>query len=275
LKCINTSEKAIIFSEVLYMKRSKNKYIGIFSCFVLAAVFAVTLSVKAPKTDDEAKNETAQNTQEDMSLVSQEDYSQVSLNKNAPDKSSVKEETKTQPKQQETTTETKTETETNSDVKQQEEQKGTYEYDEAEETVLSDDELVFAVPVSGEITMDYSKDKLVYDATLDQYRTNESICYAAEEGTVVGAAAQGTVESITKDKKSGTSVTIFHGDGWRTTYSQLSDDVAVAQGDIVEKGQTIGYVGTPGTYSAALGSHLEFKMTLDGNSVDPKTALVE
>ena len=34
------------------MKNSKNKYIALFSCFVLAAVFAVGLSVKTnPKTD--------------------------------------------------------------------------------------------------------------------------------------------------------------------------------------------------------------------------------
>ncbi len=249
------------------MKKSRNKYIGIFSCFVLAAVFAVTISVNTSEKDAKNNNEIAQ-VQEEENLASiEEEVSPVIISKNASEKEEEdKEAVKEEPK---------TEKEETADTEEKTTEDYTYEYDESKETVLSEDSLTFAVPVSGTIAMDYSKDKLVYDATLDQYRTNESICYSAAEGTVVGAAAQGTVESITTDRQNGTSVTVFHGDGWRTTYSQLSEDVAVAQGDIIEKGQTIGYVGAPSSYSAALGSHLEFTMTLDGNTVDPKTALVE
>ena len=233
---------------------------------MLAAVFAVTISVNTSEKDAKNNGEIAQVQEEENYAAIEEDVSPVIISKNASEKEEVNKETvKEEPKTEEKASDT--EEKTTEDY--------TYEYDESKETVLSEDSLTFAVPVSGKIAMDYSKDKLVYDATLDQYRTNESICYSAAEGTVVGAAAQGTVESITTDRQNGTSVTVFHGDGWRTTYSQLSEDVAVAQGDIIEKGQTIGYVGEPSSYSAALGSHLEFTMTLDGNTVDPKTALVE
>jgi murein DD-endopeptidase MepM/ murein hydrolase activator NlpD len=256
------------------MKSNKNKYIAVFSCFVLAAVFAVGLSVT---TADKARKNDTQN-------ISQQDEvpqpsAEVSLNKNAPAKTENKVTDDNQVKQttpQKTENSTTVKPESSTQTAPAQEKKTVYEYgDEFEEAGLFDDALIFSVPVSGEIAMDYSADKMVYDATLEQYRTNDSICYAAEEGTAVSAAAGGTVESVVKDNVKGTSITVFHGDGWRTTYSQLSDDVAVSQGDIVEKGQTLGYVGSPSKYSSAMGSHLEFKMTLDGNSVDPKMALAE
>lgn len=255
------------------MKSNKNKYIAVFSCFVLAAVFAVGLSVT---TANKTKKNNTTNIAE-RNEASQPS-AEVSLNKNAPAKiePQVTEETQkeqTAPQNKENST---IKPESGTQTAPAQEKKTVYEYgDEFEEAGLFDDALIFSAPVSGEIAMDYSADKMVYDSTLEQYRTNDSICYAAEEGTAVSAAAGGTVESVVKDNVKGTSVTVFHGDGWRTTYSQLSDDVAVSLGDIVEKGQTLGYVGSPSKYSSAMGSHLEFKMTLDGNSVDPKTALAE
>lgn len=61
------------------MKNSKNKYIALFSCFVLAAVFTVGLSVKTnPKTDKNSVKTEETNT------------AQVSANKNAPAKTQIK-----------------------------------------------------------------------------------------------------------------------------------------------------------------------------------------
>lgn len=48
---------------------------------------------------------------------------------------------------------------------------------------------VFNWPLEGDIVMDFSSDALVYDATLEQYRTNDCICISASQGTPVKAAA--------------------------------------------------------------------------------------
>ena len=228
------------------MKSKPNKYIMICSCFVIAAVLTVGISVStaeksAPKQDL-------------VQLETEEETAQVNLNKNAVPKFEVAEKKEIKSEKKE--------------IKVPAEEK------EAE-TAQIEDELIFAVPVVGNVAMDYSMEKMVYDPTLEQYRTSDSMCFAVEEGTEVNSSAQGTVESVLSNKAEGVSVTVFHGDGWRTTYSQLGEDVAVSQGDIIEKGQLIGFVGQPGIMSSAMGSHLEFKMTLNGESVDPKTVMVK
>ena len=68
------------------MKKSRNKYIGIFSCFVLAAVFAVTISVNTSEKDAKNNNEIAQ-VQEEENLASiEEEVSPVIISKNASEK---------------------------------------------------------------------------------------------------------------------------------------------------------------------------------------------
>lgn len=257
------------------MKNSKNKYMAIFSCFVLAAIFAVGLSVRtSPKADKNTVHREEEST------------AQVDANKNAPAKTQIKTPSLPESSSDKSIREPQKTDVSSSEPKADDKQKETPNItnsgdgysqgrDEYEEVGEFEDELTFALPVNGETLMDYSSEKLVYDPTLEQYRTNDTVCYKTEEGTAVGAAADGTVESITTDVKNGVSVTLFHGDGWRTTYSQLNSNLAVSEGDIVTKGQTIGFVAQPTKYASALGCHLEFKMTLNDNAVDPKTALAE
>jgi len=129
-------------------------------------------------------------------------------------------------------------------------------------------------PLTGEIVMAYSVDHVIYDRTLDQYRTNNSISIAAQQGTEVRAAAEGVVLEVTSTRESGKTVVVEHGNGWRTTYSQLQDNVLVAVGSVVTKGQIIGGVGEPSLYSVLLGPHLQFAVARDGASVNPKDVLV-
>lgn len=147
-----------------------------------------------------------------------------------------------------------------------------------EEFVLSDSDYakpVFSPPVNGDIVMDFSSDALIYDSTLDQYRTNSNICISAPKGTAVKAAASGTVESVAFNDEDGYTVTVFHGNGWRTTYGQLDKNTAVSQGDFVKAGDVIGTVAAPTKYSLSLGEHLEFAVTEDSAAIDPKIALAE
>ncbi|MCL2351918.1 MAG: M23 family metallopeptidase [Firmicutes bacterium] len=138
---------------------------------------------------------------------------------------------------------------------------------------FSDDQKM-SWPVLGDIVMDYSVDHVIYDKTLDQYRTNDNICIAAEAGAQVKAAAAGVVTAVTQDRQSGNVVVIDDGNGWVTTYGQLMDGVLVKAGDVVKAGQVIGGVASPTNYGVLLGNHLTFKVTKDDAPVNPLDVLV-
>lgn len=143
------------------------------------------------------------------------------------------------------------------------------------ELSLFDDSQEMEWPVSGQIVMDFSTDTGIYDRTLEQYRTNNSICIAADVDTEVCAAADGIITSITNDRISGVTVSVDHGNGWSSTYSQLNQNLAVSEGEAVHKGDKIGVVANPTNYSVALGPHLEFSVLNDDSPTDPKLVLAQ
>ena len=128
-------------------------------------------------------------------------------------------------------------------------------------------------PVVGEIVMDFSPDRTIYDKTLEQFRTNHSISIQADSGTSVRAAAEGIVREISNTRENGTSVVVDHGNGWTTTYSQLDANSLITEGDVVSKNQEIGKIGEPSIYRVLLGNHLDFSVTKNDVATDPKAVL--
>jgi murein DD-endopeptidase MepM/ murein hydrolase activator NlpD len=127
----------------------------------------------------------------------------------------------------------------------------------------------FMWPVSGDITMPYSVDALIYNPTMSDWRTHPGIDIATDLGTAVSAIADGTVIGIEKDGMSGTTVTIEHGGNLVSVYSNLDTDLLVSVGDTVEMGDLIGRVGETSISEAGREPHLHLEMTLNGNSVNP------
>lgn len=123
-------------------------------------------------------------------------------------------------------------------------------------------------PVWGEVIMDYSMDKTIYYPTLQEYKCNPSILIQSEEGTDVAAAFSGTVADVYHDAQLGTVVEMSLGNGYEAYYGQL-ENVDVAVGDTVRQGQIIGTVSTPTRFYSIEGSHLNFRVTRDGEPVDP------
>lgn len=130
-------------------------------------------------------------------------------------------------------------------------------------------------PVSGEILMSYSTDSMVFDQTLNQFRINDTINIAAEQGTQVRASADGVISSVSNTRRDGNKVVIDHGNGWTTTYSQLQDGILVSEGDVVLVGEVIGEVGIPSIFTSELGDNLGFKVTHGDSTVDPTIVLAE
>ncbi len=128
-------------------------------------------------------------------------------------------------------------------------------------------------PIVGEVIVPYSED-LIYDPTLEQYRTNDNISIASVVGEDVRASATGEVVETGLDEANGYYVVISHGNGWKTTYSQLQKDIVVNEGDIVEKSQVIGHVEAPTRRYSALDPHITFVVTKGDEAVDPGKVLV-
>ena len=130
--------------------------------------------------------------------------------------------------------------------------------------------LTTCAPLEGTILSPYAMECLAYNQTTRDWRTHDGIDIAAEAGTPVCAAANGTVYTTYQDDTMGTTVVIRHAGGYVTVYASLSEDVPVKAGDIVTMGQTIGYVGHSALLETAIGDHLHFSVTCNDVPLDPE-----
>ena len=126
-----------------------------------------------------------------------------------------------------------------------------------------------AAPVSGTTIADYAMECLSYNETTRDWRTHNGVDIAAEAGTPVCAAADGTVYTTYTDDVMGTTVVIRHEGGYVTTYASLAEELTVSPGDSVKLGQTIGTVGATALIESAIGDHVHFGVTCNGEAMDP------
>lgn len=131
------------------------------------------------------------------------------------------------------------------------------------------------MPVDGETVMEYAMDCLSYNPTTRDWRVHNGIDIAAEEGAPVYAAADGTVYTVFEDETMGTTVVLRHADGYTTRYASLAAEVSVTPGQIVLSGDPIGYVGKSAMLETAIGDHVHFSVTCNGESVDPAEFLAQ
>lgn len=124
-------------------------------------------------------------------------------------------------------------------------------------------------PVEGKNVANYSMDALSYNQTTRDWRVHDGVDFAAEAGTKVCAAADGTVYTVYEDETMGMTVVIRHDGGYTTKYASLAQEVSVAPGDQVTAGQQIGCVGTTALLESAIGDHVHFSVSCDGTLVDP------
>ena len=127
-------------------------------------------------------------------------------------------------------------------------------------------------PVVGNVLINYSMDKTVYFPTLDQYKYNPAIVIAANEGDMITAAAAGKVTSVFENPQIGQAVTMDLGNGYEITYGQLKE-ILVSEGSYVSMGDMIASVAAPTKYYSIEGTNVYFKLTKDGNPVNPMTRL--
>ena len=128
-------------------------------------------------------------------------------------------------------------------------------------------------PVDGETIHGYAMDALSYNQTTRDWRTHDGIDIAAQAGTAVRAAMDGTVYTVYSDEIMGTTVVLRHAGGYVTTYASLSPEGTVKPGETVTAGQTVGFVGASALLETALGEHVHFSVTCNDVPVDPEAFL--
>ena len=122
--------------------------------------------------------------------------------------------------------------------------------------------LTFQAPLTGRITSDYGYRT---DPFTGKESYHNGIDIAAEEGTEVKAAQEGTVTASAYDNEGGHYVILSHKNGSESYYGHLQTRT-VSRGDTVEQGDIIGLSGKTGKVT---GPHLHFQLTYRGRTVDP------
>lgn len=92
---------------------------------------------------------------------------------------------------------------------------------------------------------------------------------AAGKGTPIVSVMPGVVEKAEKSRSYGKYLLIDHGNNIKTRYAHCND-IKVAAGDYVARGQQIAMVGSSG---AATGDHLHFEIDVGGVKYDPQPLL--
>lgn len=125
------------------------------------------------------------------------------------------------------------------------------------------------MPVEGEIMNEFSNGELVKSNTTGVWQTHNGVDIAATLGDSVIASDSGTVSAIDEDPLWGITVTIDHGNGIITRYSNLNSGVTVQAGQQVSSGEEIGAVGETADIETSDKSHLHFEVLKNGSYVDP------
>ena len=118
------------------------------------------------------------------------------------------------------------------------------------------------MPVHGRVTSGFGER---FHPILGYQRFHAGLDLAAAYGTPIVAAADGRVVSAGWRGGYGQAVSVAHGGGVQTLYGHMSR-IAAYGGELVHRGQVIGYVGSTGL---STGPHLHFEVTRNGRPVNP------
>ncbi|MCM4450335.1 M23 family metallopeptidase, partial [Escherichia coli] len=105
---------------------------------------------------------------------------------------------------------------------------------------------------------------------LKRYRAHLGIDYAAPTGTPVKSAGKGVVTFIGTKGGYGNVIQIKHDSGYMTLYAHLSRFAKIKNGQKVNQGQVIAYVGSTGM---STGPHLHFGVYLNNKAINPASVV--
>ena len=144
-----------------------------------------------------------------------------------------------------------------------------------------DEDFQFLSFIHDDITTEFSND---WGAGRSGGRAHKGNDVFSPKGTPVLAAADGFVEKLGNGPRSGFYIKLRHADGFDTWYMHLDNDTPgsddgrggadaayaadLQEGDFVEAGQVIGYVGDSGNAERTT-PHTHFELHRDGRAINP------
>lgn len=140
-----------------------------------------------------------------------------------------------------------------------------------EEPTKAIKELIF--PVSGEIITEFTKDRLIYSETLEEWRGHTGLDFKADIGTNVIAVLDGVVAKAYEDSLWGKIIVLDHGDGLQTKYCNLGTLEMVREGLEVRQGDYIATVGKSAQIELLMDDHLHFEVINNQKTVDPRSII--
>lgn len=228
----------------------KYPYIVAAACVLVGAVGFSSIYA----TSQSQENQLSQNQEiKEENQVAEEEYNEIVFNDTEEDESQL---------------EVDLDKDTSSDEAVEDAEVGTI----TEETLYFDKNGDFMWPIEGTVLLDYSMDSTIYFPTLEQYKCNPAMVFAADVNSKVYFVARGKITNIETNEETGCTVTQDLGDGYTAIYGQLKE-LNFAVGDMVEAGQVVGYVSEPTKYYSVEGSNVYFQLLKDGVPVDPEEIL--
>lgn len=129
--------------------------------------------------------------------------------------------------------------------------------------------ITFSMPVNGEVLNEFSDEELVKSKTTGAWQTHNGVDIKAAAGDIVLASGSGTVSSVENDPLWGVTISIDHGNGIVTKYSNLNSGVKVQAGQQVSEGEEIGAVGETADIESKEETHLHFEAVKNGSYTNP------
>lgn len=140
---------------------------------------------------------------------------------------------------------------------------------------VSSNVVSFGLPLANiDIIKSFSDKKLQFNETLKQYEAHLATDFACEAGASVYSVCDGTIAEVGNSYLKGNYVVVSHGNNLKTVYASLSDDVAVAVGQSVKRGDILGVVANSAYGEMQQGAHLHFEMLDNDKRIDPSGYLL-
>ncbi len=125
---------------------------------------------------------------------------------------------------------------------------------------------LYGPPVSGSVVQAYSGDDLVYNETLEDWRTHNGTDYACAAGSAVQAPVGGAIAAVTDGGNWGGVVEITDSEGRTWRLCGVASTMQVGQ--TVTCGQEVGKAAGIAC-EAALSNHVHLEVEKDGRYFDP------
>ena len=124
----------------------------------------------------------------------------------------------------------------------------------------------FTSPMQGKVCAGFSGDELVFNATMQDWRTHNGTDIAGAVNTSVKAPMKALVSAVHEDSQWGGVVEL--GSGNMVVRLCGMKNITVKQGDTVRAGQALGQLGNVPAESA-VENHLHVEVIKDGKLIDP------